>query len=78
MRISRQFTFILTDEKWCVFFRPGEKIGFLLNPSPSKTLPTHGWQYVQKIWNAFFYCQALAPNPLGPSPTQSNPIQNPI
>ena len=33
------------DDKWWVNDTPGEKGGWLHNPSPSKTPPTSGWQY---------------------------------
>ena len=39
------------DDRWWVNDTPGEKNGFLRNPSPSKSLPTSGWQYYDgKSW----------------------------
>ena len=33
------------DDSWWINDTPGEMAGRLLNPSPSKSLPTSGWQY---------------------------------
>ena len=39
------------DDVWNVGATPGESKGWLKNPSPSKTLPTSGWQYYDsKAW----------------------------
>ena len=33
------------EDKWWVHHTPGEHYGWLQNPTPSKTLPTSGWQW---------------------------------
>ena len=39
------------NDKWYVSSTPGGTKGWLSNPSPSKTLPTSGWQYYDgKSW----------------------------
>jgi len=54
------------DDKWWVSSTPGEMRGVLLNPSPSKTVPTSGWQYAD---NGTFHDDptlTISPGPLSP------------
>ena len=60
------------DDKWYVGSVPGEKSGWLQNPTPSKTLPTSGWQYRDgdgKTWHDD-PTLTVTPGPLPPLPRQ--------